>query len=1616
MTCRHNGCARIAPQMILKAHSRRSNHGVRTFLFTLSRVFMSIIFLLAALGHCHPAQAQIERDYTYNPNHYDAVKVIQAMKTPHSDLMVVSAHRGLHSVPGDNTAVPGLPENSLAAVGGAALEGLEVLELDIKQTPDGQLTFSHDKTWGRQAVPANHSTAFNPFADPAQQTAVNPTLADTAMTTLQANWVLRDSVTLLFPSNPEPPPTLQQVIAYYNGHQIGTVLAFDVKDTDTFKKAWAVIAAATDFLGRPFYADVIWKVGGNNYKNPAALKADFPNDYQNINYWPVYNTSDIAPVTQVAVIPPPDDVSTAATAPTSFGSEQAIIDSLDSFYSDSSIHTISAEITQKEPNGILGTMRTHNISNGRSVAEFSATGDYFAPGDPTARFFNSKDGSCCQTLDQFYYNGAPHGQPSDTSDQRGDLNFVVNQNFNIITADTAASWKDQLYALGLRNLSYMQEDSYLGDPHCNAGAGQYPGCDANSTTVYTYCVAENGICSFPGQRVVAFGANGSYNYFTVNNKVSCNNDVLGPDPIGSVAKACYYGPAIGSPLGQFGQPSVYCADESGICHFNASAIGIFGVGSTYSSTPGFQGSFNCNRGSFGNADPASGLVRTCFYQLSSSSNLWTGPAGYVGCAAEGQTCTFVGAARIAFGANGKFNYRTFPVSSAESAAGGAPCTTGEFKDPIDGVVKACYYQYALPYGSNSQLGTGSGGGLTSTGGKFSGPGEPNGSIPPLNPQTADTFTVNAGGTSFTVSQPNDSVATYTWTNGGAPSEVLTSASGSGLGYALSNVSIGTYSGAVPSDSITVDPNTTYQTIDGFGGAMTDSAASLILGSANSSQIMQTLFGTSAGQAGLTIVRSPMGSSDMMAVSNDIHTYEDTQGSFSVSGYASDQRQITALQKAKAIAGSNFKILGTPWSAPGWAKNDGSLLPPQCGTNQNEISSSEFTQYAAYFTRYVNAYAAVGLQPWAVSLQNEPENCKTAMPTTQMSATDEVALAKALKSQLPSGTKVLGWDHNWNDPGFVDVLTASGSVDAIGYHCYDGTHYINQTTAVATYMTECSGFTASSANVAENLGWEVANLLIGPLRYGSRGSLYWTLAQDPNGNPHLGGSDACQDCRGMVTINSDGSFEPSQDLYYWAQFSKFVPPGSVRIASNNSGNLSTVAFQNGNQITLVVLNSASTQANGGVAGSDERNLRRHIVQWNGDTAAQKTAWLVGSDGYRRWISDGGTYNCLVYDAGMMGPDVEASGALDRYINLQNVWAVCGQVTMGTDSELEVGTYLKSTNGARLTLTSGGLTAVDASGTSQWAPSGAGADRLILQEDGNLVLYQGTTIVWASNTVGSGAIWLSMRDDGSFALFNKANQEVWVSQINPNNYKGKIVEWDGDTATQKTSWLVGADGNRRWIPDLATFNCLHAAGYGNALSLSTEVLSEIPNLSNVWAACGNTDHLGPNGALEQGANLISGNYYLGLTSTNLVLLQNGNKIWDTGHGGAELRVQSDGNVVIYDASGNATWSTGTNRSNPGNWILGNDGSLRLWDGNNNNIWSRNSSEVPVGPPGYFYCANENSQCNFQGYGAVIFGGVEPSNYSGQIIFHNGTSCSNTSFPQDPDPGVAKKCWYLITVPPQ
>jgi hypothetical protein len=61
------------------------------------------------------------------------------------------------------------------------------------------------------------------------------------------------------------------------------------------------------------------------------------------------------------------------------------------------------------------------------------------------------------------------------------------------------------------------------------------------------------------------------------------------------------------------------------------------------------------------------------------------------------------------------------------------------------------------------------------------------------------------------------------------------------------------------------------------------------------------------------------------------------------------------------------------------------------------------------------------------------------------------------------------------------------------------------------------------------------------------------------------------------------------------------------------------------------------------------------------------------------------------------------------------------------------------------------------------SPGGAFIAALQGDGNFVVYRvgNNTALWASNTFGKGGVKLIMQNDGNLVLYTASNQPVWAS---------------------------------------------------------------------------------------------------------------------------------------------------------------------------------------------------------------------------------------------------------------
>ena len=387
-------------------------------------------------------------------------------------------------------------------------------------------------------------------------------------------------------------------------------------------------------------------------------------------------------------------------------------------------------------------------------------------------------------------------------------------------------------------------------------------------------------------------------------------------------------------------------------------------------------------------------------------------------------------------------------------------------------------------------------------------------------------------------------------------------------------------------TIVVDTTQTYQTMDGFGYCLTGGSAQVLsrMDAASRAALLKELFATDSTSLGVSYLRVSIGASDLDA---QVFTYDDaplpdpTLANFSL---APDQTALIPVLKEILAVNPAIKILGSPWTPPAWMKSNnnsvgGSLLPQY------------YDAYARYFVKYIQGMKAAGITIDAVTLQNEPLNTNN-NPSLLMTAAEQANFIKnnvgpAFKAAGLT-TKIICYDHNADRPDYpLAVLGDAGAypyVDGSAFHFYGG-----PITALSQvhdaypqkniYFTEFWTQAPSASHQVDfggELAYHVGNLEIGAVRNWSKNVLEWNLASDPSYGPHTPGG--CTECLGAVTI--DGNAVTRNPAYYnIAHSSKFVRPGSVRVATNVPANLPNVAYKTPNgKRCLVVLNTGGTLQN------------------------------------------------------------------------------------------------------------------------------------------------------------------------------------------------------------------------------------------------------------------------------------------------------------------------------------------------------------------------------------------------------------------------------------------------------
>jgi glucosylceramidase len=376
-------------------------------------------------------------------------------------------------------------------------------------------------------------------------------------------------------------------------------------------------------------------------------------------------------------------------------------------------------------------------------------------------------------------------------------------------------------------------------------------------------------------------------------------------------------------------------------------------------------------------------------------------------------------------------------------------------------------------------------------------------------------------------------------------------------------------------TIVLEPEKNYQEILGFGAAFTDASCSMFnqLAPPAREQLFHELFHPS--EMGLSVCRTCIGSSDY---STKAYSYDEGEPDPDLKRFSIEHDReyiLPMLRQARGVNPDLF-LFSSPWSPPGWMKAGGSMLG-------GSMRKKYLPNYAQYFLKFLQAYAADGVLVQAVTPQNEVDTDQDGrMPACVWAQEYEMEFVGKhlgpLLAQNNLSTKIWILDHNYNLWGRavaeLDDPDVRKYCNAIAFHGYVGkpeqmskAHdaYPN----VEMYWTEGGPDYTAPDYLTDWAQW--GKTFTGVLRNWCRAITGWNLALDEQGRPNIGPFS----CGGLVTIHSQTK-EITRSGQYWAfaHFSRTIRRGAKRFESHSAAaDLDHVAFENpGGQRVLVVTNA------------------------------------------------------------------------------------------------------------------------------------------------------------------------------------------------------------------------------------------------------------------------------------------------------------------------------------------------------------------------------------------------------------------------------------------------------------
>jgi O-glycosyl hydrolase len=384
-----------------------------------------------------------------------------------------------------------------------------------------------------------------------------------------------------------------------------------------------------------------------------------------------------------------------------------------------------------------------------------------------------------------------------------------------------------------------------------------------------------------------------------------------------------------------------------------------------------------------------------------------------------------------------------------------------------------------------------------------------------------------------------------------------------------------------SAAVTINGSTKYQTIDGFGfsEAFGEAAAMEQAPSSEQKQLLDLLLSPTTG-AGFTILRNLLPSTSADTIEPNSPGSPTATPTYVPLG--SSEGQIWLAQQAQSYGVKQF--YGDALSAPGFMKTNGDEANggTLCGAPGATLcSAGDWRQaYANYLVQYAKDYASAGIPLTEIGAFNEP----TLSPSYSSMVMDPTQTADFVTVLGPTvqaagvGAQIaccdaVGWPTAQTyTNGITSNATANASTNIFSGHGYAGapTSALTGTGSKHVWETEWGDQHGSwttawdSGSAGSGFTW-AQNIFTGLTAANLSAFFYWwgvDLAFNVTNN-------------GILIEATNGTISVSSRLWAFANYSRYIHPGAVRIGSSSgNSNLEVASFSNSDgSVSIVVLNTA-----------------------------------------------------------------------------------------------------------------------------------------------------------------------------------------------------------------------------------------------------------------------------------------------------------------------------------------------------------------------------------------------------------------------------------------------------------